>query len=217
MRTRPAPFERPEARMNRFWMALAATTALACAGQAAMAQGKDDEEALEKRLEDAQQRLEAAAREIAELTAKTGGPQAGMFNIAVAGPRRAMLGINLGGSVADAGGVRVEGVSPGGPAAEAGVRAGDVIVGIDGKNVATNRDLLTVVKALDPGQRVALDLRRDGKAVKATVTARASDHLFYGPGLAMTRTAPAIAAVEAVPGIPAIPAIPPMPALGAHW
>lgn len=194
--------------MNRNWTAAAASALLALAGQAAIAQAADDEAAIEKRLADAQERLEQAAREIAELSANSRGPHLRKFNIAVPGPGRAMLGINLGGTAADGGGVRVDGVSPGGPAAEAGVRAGDVIVGVDGKSVATSRDLLGAVKELEPGQNVAVDLKRDGKPVKVKIVAREIDRVVIAhPGVALA----------GMPGIAAVPAVPPLPALGAHW
>ena len=74
-----------------------------------------------------------------------------------------MLGVNLGGAVPNGGGVRVEGVSPGGPAAEAGVKAGDVIVAIEAKPVTTGRELVRVMEAVEPGDKVELGLKRDGK------------------------------------------------------
>jgi C-terminal processing protease CtpA/Prc len=161
-----------ENRMNRnisiAGLALAAMSAVA---GPAFAQASD-EATLEKRLQDAQQRLEAAAREVAELSAEAGGPQAmQQFNYFMPSRRRAMLGVNLG-SAEPGGGVKVSGVSPGGAAAEAGVKAGDVIVAIDARKVATGRDLVTAMEEVEPGQRVALDLRREGKPIKVTVAAR---------------------------------------------
>jgi len=193
--------------MNNQWMAAAAAASLLAFGQGSAAQAADDEAAREKRLADAQERLEEAAREIAELTAESRGPHlTRMFNLALPGGRRAMLGINLGAGAPEGGGASVNGVSPGGPAAEAGVRAGDVIVAIDGRKVATGRELVAAVKDVEPGQKVALDLKRDGKDVKATVIAREFDHVMFAPNVAM-------AAVQAVPPLPMLGDLP----HGAHW
>lgn len=198
--------------MNRTILAVVATAALSVVAPPAIAQASDSA-TLEKRLEDAQQRLEAAAREVAELAAEAGGPQAMReFDFLLPSPRRAMLGVNLGGTEPDGSGVRVNGVSPGGAAAEAGVQAGDVIVAIDAKPVATGRDLVAAMKDVEPGQKVALDLRRDGKPVKVTVVARPIDRVFMaGPGMM-------------VPGLPGVQPLPPMPpkagmafGRGHHW
>lgn len=198
--------------MNRIILAVMATAALGCVAAPAFAQASD-EATLEKRLEDAQQRLEAAAREVAELSAEAGGPQAMReFEMFLPSPRRAMLGINLGSPQPNGSGVRVNGVSPGGAAAEAGVKAGDAIVAIDAKSVTTGRDLVAAMEDVEPGQKVVLDLRRDAKPVKVTVVARPMDQVFLA--------GPPMGDVE----FGTIQAIPPMPprhamgmARGHHW
>jgi len=198
--------------MNRKILAVMAMAALCVAALPSQAQATDDA-ALEKRLADARQRLEAAAREVAELAAEAGGPQAMReFEFFLPSQRRAMLGVNLGGTEPNGGGVRVNGVSPGGAAAEAGVKAEDVIVAIDAKPVATGRDLVVAMKDVEPGQKVALDLRRDGKPVKATVVARPMDQVFMaGPAMM----------VSGLPGVPPLPPMPPMAGIamgrGHHW
>jgi len=190
--------------MNQLMVAIIAAAALGGAVVPAAAQSADPE-ALEQRLADAQRRLEDAAREVAELS---GDAAAGRheFEIFLPGPRRAMLGVNLGGTEPNGGGVRVEGVSPGGPAAEAGVKAGDVIVAIQSKPVATGRELVKAMEAIEPGQKVALELRRDGKPLKLSVEARPLDRMIMaGPGMIM----------------PGLPAMPPMHGMeivkDMHW
>lgn len=192
--------------MNRMIVTLLAATLVA--GTVAAQDRTADDAALEKRLQDAQQRLEAAAREVAELTAEARGPEfERRIEMFMPSARRAMLGVNLGAEEAG-GGVRVNSVSPGGPAAEAGVKAGDVIAAIDGNKVATGRELIKVMEDVEPGQKVALELRRDGKPVKVTVEARELDRfVFLGRGMAM-------------PPIEVMPAIPPMHAIEpgvSHW
>ncbi len=194
--------------MNRTIVTLAA----ALMATAASAQDRGAEEAaLEQRLQAAQERLEAAAREVAELTAQARGPEfERRIEMYMPHARRAMLGVNLGGTEEAGGGVRVVGVSPGGPAAEAGVKAGDVVVAIEGKKVATGRELIKVMEDVEPGQKVALELRRDARPVKVVVEARPLDRvIFAGRGIAM-------------PGIAhgAMPAMPPMEGIefgGGHW
>lgn len=60
-------------------------------------------------------------------------------------------------------GVLVIDVVPGGPADEAGVRAGDVITGINGETVAEPGDLAAELRASEPGDRVELRLLRNGE------------------------------------------------------
>ena len=198
--------------MNKGTLAVFAAVALIIAAPLSLAQQADDAE-LEKRLAAAQERLEAAAREVAELSAEAGAPHMRrMFEMRVPGPGRAMLGINLGSTEPNGSGVKINGVSPGGPAAEAGVQRGDVIVGIDGKTVATGRDIVAAMAGAEPGQKVVLELRRDGKPVKVVVTTRPMDQLFMaGPGMGDF----------GLGAMRALPAMPPMHGMalahGRHW
>jgi putative serine protease PepD len=61
------------------------------------------------------------------------------------------------------GGAEIQGVTPGGPAAGAGLRAGDVIVGADSTPVRDPDDLSQVVSALEPGDEVQIEIERDGQ------------------------------------------------------
>jgi S1-C subfamily serine protease len=165
----------------KHWMA-AALVAGALGGIALPASAQEDDASVAKRLADAQRRLEDAAREVAELSGEAaGGVGMRRFDYSVGNPRRAMLGVNLGGAEPNGGGVRVDGVSPGGPAAEAGVRVGDVIVAIQARPVATGRELVRAMEAIEPGEKVPLRLQRDGRPVEVWVEARGFDHpLFIG-------------------------------------
>ena len=60
-------------------------------------------------------------------------------------------------------GALVESVSKGGPADKADVKAGDVIVAVAGTPVKETRELIDRVSASAPGQKVDLDVIRDGK------------------------------------------------------
>ena len=60
------------------------------------------------------------------------------------------------------------GILPGSPAEKAGLRGGDVIIEIDGKEIYSPEELIVSVRAKNVGDRVILGFLRDG--VKKTVT-----------------------------------------------
>jgi TPR repeat protein len=64
--------------------------------------------------------------------------------------------------LADANGALILGVSAGGPAAQAGLRFGDVVVGMNGKAVAGMNDLRQRVMAATPGSEAVLEVWRVG-------------------------------------------------------
>ena len=91
---------------------------------------------------------------------------------------RARLGVNvqpvsgdLAGYFGVKSGVLVAGVSPDSPAAKAGLKAGDVITAVNGKAVATPRELVSAMPAADSSQEVTLTVVREKKemSVKATL------------------------------------------------
>ncbi|MFW5332792.1 S1C family serine protease [Hydrogenophaga sp. ZJX-1] len=62
-------------------------------------------------------------------------------------------------------GVIITGVLQNGPAAQAGIRPGDVIVGVAGRSVTNVAQLLSAVASLQPGTPATLDVvRKDGKS-----------------------------------------------------
>ena len=76
-------------------------------------------------------------------------------------PRRPWLGVNTNES---AGRVFITRVTPGGPAAGAGLKAGDVIVGVAGRRVADMADFLRKVWARGaPGEVILLDVLQPGR------------------------------------------------------
>jgi putative serine protease PepD len=54
-------------------------------------------------------------------------------------------------------------VTPGGPGAKAGIKAGDVITAVDGKPVHSGEELIVRTRAHRPGDRLELTVRRDGR------------------------------------------------------
>jgi serine protease Do len=67
-------------------------------------------------------------------------------------------------------GVAIEGVLPGQPAAQAGIRAKDVVLEVDGRAIATPRELQRVIATTPVGTPVRFSLWRDGQAQELTVT-----------------------------------------------
>jgi serine protease DegQ len=67
-------------------------------------------------------------------------------------------------------GVLITGVLQNGPAAQAGVKPGDVVVEVGGKDVANVSELLSTVAALKPGTATQFKLQRREDKVDVTVT-----------------------------------------------
>jgi len=87
-----------------------------------------------------------------------------------------VIGVNLsrtfvgeGAQVVDA----PDAVTSGGPAAKAGVKAGDVIVGFEGKRIRTPDQLIVSIRARAVGDTVRLKVERDGKELELQMTLEA--------------------------------------------
>lgn len=70
----------------------------------------------------------------------------------------------------DRNGVIVAGVEPGTPAADAGLERGDIIRKVNGEPVKNSRDLLDRIASRRPGERVDLEVLREGRTFEVTVT-----------------------------------------------
>jgi serine protease DegS len=68
------------------------------------------------------------------------------------------------------GGVRVETVTPDGPADTAGITAGDIVVAVDGTRIATMSDLVVALRRYSPGDAIEIEIRRDGDGHTMTAT-----------------------------------------------
>ncbi len=153
----------------------------------------------EQQMRDAEKRLEQAAQEIATISSDLAGEEfKHVFKTVHAGgrPGRAMLGINVGeirierddGSVEERGvrddGVEVYGVTPDGPAAQAGLESGDVILALNGQQLAggnepADRRLIRLMDTVEPGETVTLLYRRgDRELTTDVVTGEFQSHAF---------------------------------------
>ncbi|MEV5741454.1 trypsin-like peptidase domain-containing protein [Microbispora rosea] len=65
-------------------------------------------------------------------------------------------------------------VTPGGPAAKAGLHAGDVILEVDGRPVSDSQELIVTIRSKAPGDQVRIKFRHDGEVRTATVTVGAA-------------------------------------------
>ncbi len=138
------------------------------------------EDVLRAQMDAARRRLEVAAQQLAALSAQMNGPMMQRV-MALAGPQRVLVGVQLDDSSGNAG-ARVREVSPGGPAERAGVRAGDLIVAVNGTSVRGQEPAAHVVELLHdvkPGDKVDLKVSRDGKISDLTVTARPDGDEFF--------------------------------------
>jgi putative serine protease PepD len=66
-------------------------------------------------------------------------------------------------------------VTPGGPAAEAGVKPGDVITKVDGRRVHSGEELIVKIRAHRPGDELELTLRRGGDERTLTLVLGSAD------------------------------------------
>jgi S1-C subfamily serine protease len=126
------------------------------------------------RLDEARARLDKAAREVAELSSELGRNARRDMFLVNSDHRQAVLGVQIdnGGDQ----GARVLRVSPGGPAEEAGLRDGDIIVSVDGKSVAggdnAGRAVVEQMRGVKPEQRVKVRVLRAGKNKDFVVVTR---------------------------------------------
>ena len=72
----------------------------------------------------------------------------------------------------------VQEVKPGGPADKAGLKAGDIISSMDGRNIKDGNDLVNEIASRRPGSTVRLGYMRDGKQGDTTVTIGDRDKVF---------------------------------------
>ena len=146
------------------------------------------------RLEEARRKLEQAAREVARLSAQMSGRV--LDSVMPYVTPRSIIGVQL--ERDSSGGARVSEVSPGGPAAEAGIRAGDVLLAVNGtelKGEEPARQVVRIMRDVKPDSKVRVRVRRDAAVHEYVVTARAGPTVIADldlpdlPGLPRVREA----------------------------
>jgi hypothetical protein len=82
-------------------------------------------------------------------------------------------------------GVMVSSVEDGSPADKAGVKVGDIIAALDGKDVKSSWDIRSQVRELKEGEQVPITVYRDGKAqnLSAAIAMRERPELDMAPFL----------------------------------
>ncbi|MEU2612533.1 trypsin-like peptidase domain-containing protein [Micromonospora sp. NPDC007271] len=84
--------------------------------------------------------------------------------------RRTVIGAQVGGTGVTGGGVRLNAVEPSGPAAAAGLRAGDVVLRLNRHPMHDPTDLVALVRKYAPGSVVTVEYRRGTNRQNASVT-----------------------------------------------
>jgi len=123
-----------------------------------------------KELAELRTQMQELSRKMAALSTELGesGPRSYAYRY-IGDPDRAIIGVVL---ANDDKGVRISGVTPDGPAARAGVRDGDFVTAIDGKDVGKSAgDARNALANLKDGQEVTLAYARGGQ--KGTVKIKA--------------------------------------------
>src|SRR5579863_7291106 len=133
---------------------------------------------IDAELRTAQKQLEEAAHEVARLSTQFSGSVMQEFMPLLAA--HVVMGVELEPAPGNVG-ARVRDVSPGGPAAQAGIRAGDVILALNGtelKGGAPARQVNSLLRDVKPDTPVAVRVQRDGKPLALSVTVRGAPDLL---------------------------------------
>lgn len=84
--------------------------------------------------------------------------------------RRTVIGAEVSTGGSGATGAKLRSVEPAGPAATAGLKAGDVLTKLDGRPLQDGTDLIALVRKFAPGAVVAVEYKRGTKTASASVT-----------------------------------------------
>jgi S1-C subfamily serine protease len=166
-----------------------------------------------RRMHDAERRMAEAARQIAILTDERLVMSPGMQErIQIISSDRPRLGVTIGGDEeGPVKGVEILGVTPGSAAADAGLRAGDMITSVNGESLgapstdeATER-LLDFMQGVELGDTLDLKYSRDGKTGEVQVEpAAVGAQVFAFAGGGGRFAVPSAPNVQVIPGVPKV-------------
>ncbi len=134
---------------------------------------------MEEKLRHAEERMAAAAREIAELTEER-LPRMIEIEKRFALTNKPMLGVTIETTEEEGPveGITLLGVTPGGAAADAGLRSGDVLTSVNAESLSAgscreaNMRLLDFMKRVDEGDVLTVEYLRDGKVGSVEIEPR---------------------------------------------
>ena len=145
---------------------------------AAPAHARADLDEERREMDQLREQMRELSRKMADLSMKVGdvGPREYAWRY-IGNPDSGMVGVVLDSTDQ---GLRVKAVTPGGPADKAGIRNNDIIVGVNGKSLATDKrdehaPRSTSLGELKVDQSVTLSVQRDGKTRDYTLKAERRD------------------------------------------
>ena len=121
----------------------------------------------QQRMADLQTRMNDLARQMAALSTKLGDQANASALHYLADSRRGMFGMAV---TSSDNGLRVDAVTPGGPAERSGIKTGDTITRIDGKPAGTHGTSGNALWHAQAGKPIALTVDRGGKLHELRVT-----------------------------------------------
>ncbi len=153
------------------------------AQEAELKRDQYEKQKLEKELEKAKQQLNEAAKKVSELSTQLADKDLARLtqrDIALAFSNRPMIGIIFDTDAnrkTDHLGLKLQGVTPGGPADEAGLKAGDILTRFNGRSLAADKSksgpadkLREYMKGAKIGEKVHLSYLRGGSSHDVTIT-----------------------------------------------
>jgi S1-C subfamily serine protease len=155
------------------------TEVLAVEAMEVARQATVESEEVEVRMREAERRMAEAARQVAELSMRQ-LPRVQHIERIIRSNDGPVLGVTIG-ALAVGGpvkGLEIMGVTPGGAAAESGLRAGDVITSINGESLAGDNGkqsagkLLDFMQGVEEGDELEIEYLRNGKDYTVALTPR---------------------------------------------
>jgi S1-C subfamily serine protease len=170
--------------MERHWIATAALAVLlafpAAQEMHAAEPAPDDDPVVLRELEEARRALVEAARRVAEASIAHADRVVRSIELEPLPPVSVRLGVQLADRRAQPEGVEIGAVDPGGPAERAGLRAGDLMLELNGHSLVGDTDepalrrVRNALRQAEPGDTATVTYRRGDQTREANVTLEAA-------------------------------------------